>query len=103
MVSFKRKTLFQSFKDLSIFKYIKDFLLIEQEKGPFSSCVTASKYEDHAKPLLLNNPSWCYATEQCVTQPRQSSYAVSCAMFIITFHFHFNRLSISHRYSQAHC
>lgn len=62
-----------------------------------------TKTQTNANPLLLDNPFWCYATEQRVTQPRQSSYAVNCAMFITTFHFLFNRLSISHGYSQARC
>lgn len=45
------------------------------------------KTQTHTNHLLLDNPFWCYATEQWDTQPRQSSDAVSYAMFIITFHF----------------
>lgn len=61
------------------------------------------KTQTHANPLLLNNPFRCFAVEWCVTHPRQSTYTVNYATFVITFHFHFNRLSISHRSSQAQC
>lgn len=61
------------------------------------------KTQTHANSLLLGNPFRCFATEQCVTHPRESTYAFNCATFIITFHFHFNKLPISHRSSQAQC